>query len=380
MTSSGPPPCQGQASSRRRLDLARHRSRRAPQAPPSPARPYRQGGLAVSAPERPTEPVLLCVVCAEGCGAREDKARVVDLLGIGHICLPVAPAQCRAERSSVSSFGRALLSAPRPIRADAPLVALDEASKAEILPCFERLRDAVSMPIPYVSDLASEVARLATTVVALVAGRVVAQGPAAEVLGSPAVLPAVLLAGAREAGAVLTARVARHHEERADRARRRRPGAVPAAFCRAGARRRPACADRAHDVILSCARPEGLSTLNILPGVVHDVRPSEGPGVHVALDTQAGRVLARSSRRSAASRDLAPGGEVDAVVKTVPVAPSDSGGGSIGMVPIVDRPSLSIGIRPPRGVRCAPTSQREHCQGRDCRDQLICFTYQECHP
>ena len=65
------------------------------------------------------------------------------------------------------------------------------------------------MPILYVSHSASEVARLATTVVALDAGRVVAQGPAAEILGDPAVLPT----GAREAGALLTARVARHHDD-----------------------------------------------------------------------------------------------------------------------------------------------------------------------
>jgi ABC-type sulfate/molybdate transport systems ATPase subunit len=98
----------------------------------------------------------------------------------------------------------------------------------------------VSVPILYVSHSASEVARLATTVVALEAGRVVAQGPAAEVLGDPAVLPA----GAREAGAVLTARVAAASRGRPDRTRRGRHAAVPAAR-RAGARaRRCACASR----------------------------------------------------------------------------------------------------------------------------------------
>jgi molybdate transport system ATP-binding protein len=139
---------------------------------------------------------------------REDMGRVVDLLGIGHL-LDRSPGALSGGEKSRVAIGRALLSAPRLILADEPLAALDEARKAEILPYFERLRDEVAVPILYVSHSASEVARLATTVVALDAGRVVAQGPAAEVLGDPAVLPA----GAREAGAVLTARVARHHAD-----------------------------------------------------------------------------------------------------------------------------------------------------------------------
>ena len=93
-----------------------------------------------------------CAWFAPRGAAREDKARVMDLLGIGHLLARSPGAMSGGEKQRVV-IGRALLSAPRPIRADAPLVALDEASKAEILPCFERLRDAVSMPIPYVSEL-----------------------------------------------------------------------------------------------------------------------------------------------------------------------------------------------------------------------------------
>src|SRR6056297_3797436 len=139
---------------------------------------------------------------------REDMARVVALLGIGPLLERRPGALSGGEKQRVA-IGRALLSAPRLILADEPLAALDEARKAEILPYFERLRDEVSVPVLYVTHSAAEVARLATTVVVLEAGRVVAQGPAAEVLGDPAVLPA----GAREAGAVLAAVVAAHHED-----------------------------------------------------------------------------------------------------------------------------------------------------------------------
>jgi molybdate transport system ATP-binding protein len=46
----------------------------------------------------------------------------------------------------------------------------------------------------------------------------------------------------------------------------------------------------------------------------------------VALDTSAGRLLARVTRRSATALGLAPGVEVYAIVKTVSVAPGDVGG------------------------------------------------------
>ncbi|WP_138466669.1 molybdenum ABC transporter ATP-binding protein [Poseidonocella sp. HB161398] len=252
---------------------------------------------------------------------RGEFGRIVELLGIGPLLERRPGALSGGEKQRVA-IGRALLSAPRLILADEPLAALDEARKAEILPYFERLRDEVNIPILFVSHSASEVARLATTVVALDAGRVVAQGPAAEVLGDPAVLPT----GAREAGAVISAVIARHHEDGLTEIDASGlPLFLPRVGQAPGSRLRIRIA--AHDVILSRARPEGLSALNILPGTVRELRPGDGPGTIVALETRAGRLLARITRRSAAALELAPGTEVHAILKTVSVAPSDIGGG-----------------------------------------------------
>jgi molybdate transport system ATP-binding protein len=252
---------------------------------------------------------------------REDRARVVDLLGIGHLLDRRPGALSGGEKQRVA-IGRALLSAPRLILADEPLAALDEARKAEILPYFERLRDEVNIPILYVSHSASEVARLATTVVTMDAGRVLAQGPAAVVLGDPAVLPT----GAREAGALLRARVSRHHD---DGLTELDAGGIPMFLPRVA--HPPGSVLRlriaAHDVIVARARPEGLSALNILPGTVRDMRPGDGPGTIVAIDTAAGRLLARITRRSASALGLAPGLGVHAIIKTVSVAPADIGAG-----------------------------------------------------
>ncbi|NBD29456.1 MAG: molybdenum ABC transporter ATP-binding protein [Alphaproteobacteria bacterium] len=253
---------------------------------------------------------------------REDMARVVEMLGIGDLLDRRPGALSGGEKQRVA-IGRALLAAPRLILADEPLAALDEARKAEILPYFERLRDEVNVPVVYVSHAASEVGRLATSVVALQDGTVLRRGPAAEVLGDPAVLPT----GAREAGAILTARVLRHHE---DGLTELEAGAVPLFLPRldraAGTPVRLRIA--AHDVILARDEPRGLSALNILPGRVAELRPGAGPGVMVALDTDAGRVLARITERSAAAMGLAPGIALHAIVKSVSVAPGDVGGGT----------------------------------------------------
>ncbi|ANT60117.1 molybdenum ABC transporter ATP-binding protein [Salipiger sp. CCB-MM3] len=245
---------------------------------------------------------------------------VVEMLGIGPLLSRRPGALSGGEKQRVA-IGRALLSAPRMILADEPLASLDEARKSEILPYFERLRDAASVPILFVSHSAAEVARLATTVVALEKGRVTRQGPAAEVLGDPAVTPL----GARAAGALLTAHVACHHE---DGLTELRAGDTPLLIPRLGAApgTRVRVRIAAHEVILSRQRPEGLSALNIVSGRVHEIRSGDGPGMMVSLDTGAGRILARITRRSAEALGLAPGVPCHAVMKSVAVAPEDIGG------------------------------------------------------
>ncbi|WP_068301377.1 molybdenum ABC transporter ATP-binding protein [Pararhodobacter sp. CCB-MM2] len=249
---------------------------------------------------------------------REDLSRVVEMLGIGPL-LDRRPAALSGGEKQRVAIGRALLASPGLILADEPLAALDEARKSEILPYFERLRGEV--PILYVSHSAAEVARLATTVVVLDKGRVVRQGPAAEVLADPSVTPV----GARAAGALLEAVVARHHADGlTELDAGGQPLFLPLLRQAPGARLRIRIA--AHDVLLSRARPEGLSALNILPGVVHEVRPGEGPGAIVSLDTPAGRMLARVTQRSTQALGLEAGVACHAVIKSVAVAPEDVGG------------------------------------------------------
>ena len=255
----------------------------------------------------------------KGPGAGFD--RVVDLLGIAPLLTRRPGALSGGEKQRVA-IGRAILSNPRLLLMDEPLAALDEARKAEILPYLERLRDEFRLPILYVSHSMSEVARLATTLVVLESGRVLASGPAAQVLSDSAMAPAL---GLREVGSLLSATMV---GQDADGLSRLDTPAGPIWLPRLGAA--PGAQVRlrilAQDVVVSLTRPEGISALNILPVTVLDIREGEGPGALVGLAVGPERLLARITRRSVAALGLVPGMQVHAIVKAVSVARENVGG------------------------------------------------------
>jgi molybdate transport system ATP-binding protein len=101
--------------------------------------------------------------------------RIVALLDIGHLLARRPGKLSGGERQRVA-VGRALLIKPVLLLLDEPLASLDTARKREILPYLERLRDEAKVPMVYVSHQAAEVKRIATSVVRLEAGRVIAAG------------------------------------------------------------------------------------------------------------------------------------------------------------------------------------------------------------
>lgn len=248
---------------------------------------------------------------------------VVDMLGLGAL-LGRRPAGLSGGEGQRVAIGRALLSRPRLLLMDEPLSALDEARKAEILPFIERLRDEAGVPIVYVSHAVSEVARLADTLVVLDGGKVTASGPAAEVLTRLDIGP---LAGAREAGAVLEARILAHDEDYG----------LTLCHTRAGPLRLPRIARPvgavlrlqipARDVILGLSRPIGTSALNVLSGTVAEVLCGDGPTAEVRIDCGGAAVLARITRLSLVELGLGPGMRVFALVKGVAL---DRGPGRVG--------------------------------------------------
>jgi molybdate transport system ATP-binding protein len=115
-----------------------------------------------------------------------ERARVTDLLDIGSL-LNRRPGQLSGGERQRVTLGRALLSKPRLLLLDEPLGSLDEERKVEILPYLVRLRDEANVPMVYVSHDAGEMRQLATSIVMLKRGRVIAFG-GAEIL-PPALSP-----------------------------------------------------------------------------------------------------------------------------------------------------------------------------------------------
>ena len=104
-----------------------------------------------------------------------ERERIVALLDIGHL-LSRRPGHLSGGERQRVAFGRALLMQPRLLLLDEPLASLDRARKLEILPYLARLRDEAKVPMIYVSHQAGEIIRLASQVVRIEDGRVMAAG------------------------------------------------------------------------------------------------------------------------------------------------------------------------------------------------------------
>ncbi len=262
-------------------------------------------------------------------GARyADKARkgaelaeVVSLLGLESL-LDRAPNTLSGGEKQRVALGRALLARPRMLLMDEPLASLDGPRKLEILPYLERLRDGpLGLPILYVSHAVDEVARLADTLVLIQDGRVRTQGPLFDVMSDPAAVP---LLGVREAGAVIEADVQSHSDDGISTLKIS-AGLLelPGVHAQVGARVRLRVL--AQDVILSLDRPDGLSSVNILPVTIEAIHPGDGPGAAIALLAGTDRLLARVTARAVRDLKLHKDMQCYAILKATTVAP-----GSIG--------------------------------------------------
>ncbi len=107
---------------------------------------------------------------------RDDAAlgHIIELLDLGRL-LDRRPGKLSGGERQCVAIGRALLMRPRLLLLDEPLASLDTARKREILPYLVRLRDDAGVPMLYVSHLADEVRAIATQVVRIEDGRIVAQ-------------------------------------------------------------------------------------------------------------------------------------------------------------------------------------------------------------
>ncbi len=236
---------------------------------------------------------------------------VVGLLGLGDL-LARRPYQLSGGEKQRVALGRALLSQPRLLLLDEPLASLDAARREDLLPYFEKLRDAFSIPIVYVSHQFDEVLRLAARVVLLDAGRVLADGDIATVSRRHELRAIV---GPDAVGAVLTGIVERIES---GLALLRVGDALLTAEVDAAVGQRIQIHVLARDVIVATEPPRGLSVRNVVPARIVSISPDVGRAVLVELDIgRTATLLARITERASNELGLASDMQAWVLIKSV---------------------------------------------------------------
>jgi molybdate transport system ATP-binding protein len=237
----------------------------------------------------------------------------VALLGLAPL-LARRPRQLSGGERQRVSLGRALLSQPRLLLLDEPLASLDAARREEVLPYLEALRDQLAVPMVYVSHQFDEVLRLATHVVLLESGKVLAHGAVNEV----SLLPALQgIVGPDLVGAVLEGVVTRLDAAHGSAELAVGTGTLQVSVrdVRVGARVRLQLLAR--DVILAAQPVQGLSVRNALASTVTALANDDYGQVLVQLDVGGETVLARITHAARQALNLHPGDAVWALVKAV---------------------------------------------------------------
>ncbi len=238
---------------------------------------------------------------------------VVELLGLATLLQRRPPQLSGGEQQRVA-LGRALLSQPRLLLLDEPLASLDLARRAEVLPYLERVRDQLRIPMVYVSHQFEEVLHLATQVVLMQQGRVLAQGDLPDISLQPELRE---LVGAEALGAVVEGIVhdIDHHTGLARVAIGHGHINVDAQALQPGQRVRLQLLAR--DLILALAPPQGLSVRNMLPGRITRLTPDERHAMLVTLDVGGVSLIARVTASAATELQLRSGLSLWVLIKAV---------------------------------------------------------------
>jgi molybdate transport system ATP-binding protein len=220
------------------------------------------------------------------------------------------------ERQRVA-LARALAREPAVLLLDEPFAATDRLVRRELQDRIDELRRAVDMPVVFVTHDFEDVVRLATHLLLLERGQVLASGLLAELTSRPE------LSGLRQAvglGSVFDAVVSRRLADRRLLELAFDDGAL--IIDDQGLRIGSAVRVRipAREVILATSRPDGLSLHNLLAGTVTAVRAGDQHD-HVVVQVAVGRLrlLAEVTHDAVARLGIAPGRGIVALVKSVSV-------------------------------------------------------------
>jgi len=215
----------------------------------------------------------------------EEIARFFDITA--QLDRPVANLS-GGERSRVA-LARALASAPDFLLLDEPFAALDRARRGAFLRVLGDMHRTYGLSMLVVTHDIEEAAAIASHLVAVAEGRVVAQGDLADASRQPAFRA---LLDSRDTGTAIPARQLRSAHEPFEQ------------FLWL----------RADQVLLTTERPRAISARNVLEGTVVSVIV-QGAGRLVEVDTAAGPTLSRLTSEAVEELGLVPGKKVWALVK-----------------------------------------------------------------
>ena len=238
---------------------------------------------------------------------------VVPLLGLAPL-LQKKPRQLSGGERQRVSLGRALLSQPRLLLLDEPLAALDVARREEVLPYLVALRDRLSIPMVYVSHQFEEVLRLATHLVLLEGGRVVAEGPVDEMSLYPDLQNII---GPDLVGAVVEGLVTRVNTETGSAELALGTGTLQVSLRDVPVGARVRLQLLARDIILATQPVQGLSVRNALASTVIAISEDVFGAVLVRVDVGGAIVLARITQDALRALQLRPGDAVWTLIKAV---------------------------------------------------------------
>ena len=238
---------------------------------------------------------------------------VVALLGLTPL-LQKKPRQLSGGERQRVSLGRALLSQPRLLLLDEPLASLDVARREEVLPYLVALRDRLSIPMVYVSHQFEEVLRLATHLVLLEGGRVLAEGPVDEMSLYPALQDII---GPDLVGAVVEGLVTRVNTETGSAELALGTGTLQVSLRDVPVGARVRLQLLARDVILATQPVQGLSVRNALASTVIAIADDWFGAALVRVDVGGAIVLARITQDALRALRLRPGDAVWTLIKAV---------------------------------------------------------------